>query len=396
MSEHQENNGADSLWNQSRDYDAHKLHATIPGRSIGSEFGLGSRGGYAVGPGPSGLPRAFRDASFTANGRAALKIAAHSLKKSAGVRRDTVLLPAYLCHSMVQPFAELGLRICFYPIARDLAITADSVRSRMDDRTLAVMVMHYFGFSQSTDLVASILKESTDVSVIDDRTHLLLSDLTGKTTPSSSAISIYSPRKWGPFPDLGIITWPEEERLSQQDRRVAHGYDWRFLAWRLLGGVPRSLFFVWPKESLRRLSRLTLLKAEAVLDRRVRMRRASPISRMLWNRWDWTTAAKIRRENYSYLLKNWPSSDTQPLFEEIPDTVCPLGFAVRSPERDNLQRYFISKGIYLPVHWQRPSQVSREEFPEAADLSEHELTIPIDQRYSSRHMDYILEAISQA
>jgi hypothetical protein len=60
--------------------------------------------------------------------------------------------------------------------------------------------------------------------------------------------------------------------------------------------------------------------------------------------------------------------------------------------RDHVKQYLISRGIFPPIHWIRPPQLSAEEFPEATTLATQELTIPIDQRYGLKHMDHILEA----
>ena len=104
----------------------------------------------------------------------------------------------------------------------------------------------------------------------------------------------------------------------------------------------------------------------------------------------------MRRVNYQYLLDNWPSALIEPLFPSLPEYVCPLGFPIRTKDRDKLQAFFATKGIFLPVHWLRPREVSPDEFPDAAMLAEQELTVPIDQRYGLQHMDYILEALCHA
>jgi hypothetical protein len=51
----------------------------------------------------------------------------------------------------------------------------------------------------------------------------------------------------------------------------------------------------------------------------------------------------------------------------------------------------VANRVYPPVHWDFPKEVDLESFPESARLAKEELTLPIDQRYSLRHMDVILE-----
>jgi dTDP-4-amino-4,6-dideoxygalactose transaminase len=292
---------------------------------------------------------------------------------------------------MIQPFVELGLKVRFYPVGRDLSIESARIGERIDDGTLAVVLMHYFGFPQSEDLAGVLNERFPSVAIIDDRTHLLLSDLRSETV-SANAVAIYSARKWGPFPDLGLVVWPDHVNEAQRSRLLDGGYDFPFSTWRLLGSLLRGSFFVCPSELLRRLSLAPFHKADAILDQRVQIRRASPLSKMLWRFWDWTGAWRARRENYQYLLSNWPSASIEPLFKMLPPSVCPLGFPIRTEMRDHVKQYLISRGIFPPIHWIRPPQLSAEEFPEATTLATQELTIPIDQRYGLKHMDHILEA----
>ena len=365
--------------------------------NIGSEFGISRRGGYGWNRHAHHSLTSNAAVTLMSNGRSSLGLAAKAARHGAEVHRNTVLLPAYLCHSMIQPFHELGLDVRFYPVGSDLSIKPSEVLERLDHNTVAVMLMHYFGFPQAENLAAQLIEHFPHLKVIDDRTHLLLSDLANETRPSDIAISFYSPRKWGPFPDLGLVVWPCSTEPSMMERElVDRGYDWPFGSLRLLGLFLRSLFFAWPIETLRQVSLWSLRRADALLDRRVKIRKASPISRLLWRRWNWEPAWHARRKNYQYLLDNWNSVDITPLFSKLPALVCPLGFPVRTEKREKLKQFFITKGIFPPIHWARPHQVSPDEFPAAAILSEQELTIPLDQRYGLQHMDSILEVICHA
>ncbi len=362
---------------------------------IGSEFGLSSLSGYEIRVRGSRRSDGFGRALQTANGRAALGLAARYVSRSGGNQRNTVLLPAYLCHSMIQPFAELGLKIRFYPVGQDLSIKSEEISKRIDEHTLTVLLVHYFGFPQTEDVAATLKEKFPSVAVIDDRTHLLLSDLQSEYA-SANAVAVYSARKWGPFPDLGLVIWPNSAGNGSHHQLLDNGYDFPFGSWRLLGSLLRVPFFVWPSDLLRRLSLAPFHKADAILDRRVQIRFASPFSKVLWRFWDWMSAWRTRRENYQYLLCNWPSTDLEPLFKTLPPSVCPLGFPIRTEKRDDVKQYLLSRNIFPPIHWIRPPQLSAEEFPEATTLATQELTIPIDQRYGLKHMDHILESVCQA
>jgi hypothetical protein len=361
----------------------------LPKSGIGSEFGLCGRGGYRLNLSNSITTDGFSNALFATNGRAAIGLVARHARQITDPKRDTVLVPAYLCPTMIQPILELGMKVAFYPVGSDLCVDPAAICERVDDHTLAVMLMHYFGFPQPADIAGILAAEFPHILVIDDRTHMLLTDLSiGSTTPTNTA-AIYSARKWGPFPDLGIVLWPGENPPER-----ARGYDWGFGVTRLVDVLLRALFCFWSIEELRKLSLKAYHRAEHILDQRVQIHHASLISRVLWRHWDWMFVYQARRENYQYLLDNWPSEEIRPLFETLPECVCPLGFPVLSGERDEHRRHLIEAGIYPPVHWPRPAQLSPGDFPNIDAIVAQELTIPIDQRYCTDNMDHILEAIS--
>jgi hypothetical protein len=324
-----------------------------------------------------------------------MALVARNLLRHGAEGRDTILLPSYLCHSMIQPFAELGLRVRFYALEPDLSASLAGIRGCIDDRTSAVLLMHYFGFGQPKELVEALVEQVPWVAVIDDRTHMHLSDLRTAHPLSGQAYTVYSPRKWGPFPDLGIVVWPQATTPNPTDPLFDGRYDLAWATWRLLGTMLRAFFFAWPVDFLRSGSLWPFRRAEAVLDRRTRVCRASPLSRWLWRRWDWEVAWRCRRQNYEYLLDNWPAEDIVPLYQALPESVCPLGFPVRTPDRDRARRHLVASDIYPPIHWQRPDEVPAADFPETAALAGEELTIPIDQRYGLQHMDYILENVGR-
>ena len=371
------------------------MKASGPG--IGSEFGLSKAGGYQFSFSRRVCVPASRRVFYVANGRAAIGLAVRYLRQTAEDGRDGVLLPAYLCHSMIQPFLEHGLRVDFYPVADDLSINPVEVAERVDGTTLAVMLMHYFGFSQSEDLLPAIVEEHPQVAIIDDRTHMLGTDLQARELGSTLSICLYSPRKWGAFPDIGLAIWPRSLALSEALPRLLDvAYDYGFAFWRLVGVLLRSLYFALPAETLRQRSLRPLHRADGLLDRRIRVCRSSPISRFLWHHWKWDEIWRIRRDNFQYLLDNWTTTEIEPLYQELPDSVCPLGFPVRTPEREDLRRRLISRQIFPPIHWVRPAEVPAQDFPRAAALADEELTIPIDQRYTLKQMDHILEVLCQA
>ncbi len=357
---------------------------------IGGDFGLSKQGGLAMCRPDETLKCFSAKMTLTGNGRAALGMVARYALSRAEPARNTVLAPAYLCPTMLQPFRTMGLQIRYYPLRDGVVIDPDTVAQCVDDRTLVVLTTHYFGFAQPEGAIRMLVDRLPDVLIVDDRTHLLLTDLRGNV-PNTGAIGIYSARKWGPFPDLGLVHWPDE-----RGARLARGYDWHFGGWRLMAGILRALFFRFPREWLRRFSLAACHRGEHILDQRVKICGPSILSRTMWHKWDWQAVCEQRRENYQHLLNHWTFKSVKPLFDLLPDSVCPLGFPVVAENRDELRSRLIKSGIFPPIHWISPDDLPAGQFPEVAALVAGELTIPTDQRYDTAHMNRILEAVERS
>jgi hypothetical protein len=75
-----------------------------------------------------------------------------------------------------------------------------------------------------------------------------------------------------------------------------------------------------------------------------------------------------------------------------PDIV-PLGLPICLENRDNIREKLKVKGIFCPIHWQLPQDVDPRYFPDAFALSQEILTLPVDQRYGSTEMQYLMKSL---
>lgn len=105
-----------------------------------------------------------RHSLLVESGRAAIKLALISFGLRAG---DGVILPAYVCASVLQPVLELRLRPILADVGNDLQVDPDSVRrvSRLGAKTL--VVAHLFGGLADMDRLLEVSREN-GLLVIDD------------------------------------------------------------------------------------------------------------------------------------------------------------------------------------------------------------------------------------
>jgi len=311
---------------------------------------------------------------------------------------DTVLLPSYLCYSILMPFRRMGVRIEYYRVDADLAVDWEDLERKagtLGARAAAVIV-NYFGFPESGDVVRAICRvRQTGAHVVYDATHSLLNNC---PWPAVADVCVMSLRKTLPVVDGAAVVWLGDARpapaLSVAKERVDSYFSSRALAMmlktsRVADGWGNSHDYLNLYD-----------QAEAALDRQFGANGGmSGVSRSIIKRLDVNRIRRARRENYAKLVRALHEQGAshagfELLFPELPDDVVPLGCPVVTDERDALRERLAARGILTQILWQRPPEVPQEEFPESLQLSQRILVLPCDQRYSPEHMEIVARVAS--
>lgn len=79
---------------------------------------------------------------FFRSGRGALYFAAEQLKKPGD---NVILLPAYHCPALVEPFIAAGYQLEFYPLQADLTVDLTRLKSQITAKTTHCLLVRYFG-----------------------------------------------------------------------------------------------------------------------------------------------------------------------------------------------------------------------------------------------------------
>lgn len=362
-------------------------------RGIGSEFGLSPS---LLIPHKLSSHGPFRKGHcvWPNSGRAAILWALRALRQL-DHRRSTCLLPAYVCPSVVQPFKQAGVSIEFYRVDDHLQVDPDDLLSRVTPDVLAVFIIHYFGFLQPETVFDLLEGASPTVYTIEDVTHSWLScSADGTPIGQRGTILVCSPRKFFPVPDGAVaITADSSVRLD-----VSVGAtDWAYALRRTAGLLLRWLFAKTGSEVANRLAFSLLGREESKLNSAISMREASFVSKRILLNVDSAAASMCRRRNYRILAEGLRHERTpvQPLVEKLPLGVTPLGFPIICARRNELREFLIERRIYPPIHWALPHEEGITGFKHLTELSEHILTLPIDQRYGPGDMNYILACLAE-
>lgn len=330
------------------------------------------------------IPTEF-SAVFTDSGRTALRVAIRSLGLGQG---DAVLLPAYLCWTVVEAFTREGVRPIFYSVGEGFRTSLNDILER-GRHAKAVLVVDFFGFHSDLRRHLSDLR-AEGLQIIYDVSHSLIEALTNPLGHVDAYVA--SLRKVLPVPDGGVTLLRDADeglRLAWPTEPSAHAWT------RIAAMILKEAWFRQPS-TMKPGFREMALEAEALLDKSSTIGGLSPVTRTLLPLFDLDYLAARRRENYAMLAefsRDWPSGISCP-FGLPDDSECPLGFPILTKRRNVLRKFLIAHRVFPPVHWVLDRQLFRD-FPVSLYISERILTIPCDHRYASSDMKFIDQVVSK-
>ena len=317
------------------------------------------------------------DSAFAFSGRAAIDIALQDILSKHTVKE--VLAPSYCCVSMLQPFADRGIRVRFYSV--DVADGSFVYRFPEDAHGSVVLVMSYFGLSTAAEreLIRTLRKEGR--IVIEDITHSLLRE-DGCATDCDYAVA--SLRKWFPMPSGGWVgkrTGSLAVRpVSESDHAVAEKIRGMKEKYAYLTGS------VVEKENFLALQ----AKFDTDLIHIDRLLKMDSISQAILDQTDVQAVRARRRSNALTLWEGLRSLDgkclTLPQMDLKRDVPLFLPIFLKRKDRDSLRAYLVAQGMYCPIHW--PEVMGAPE-----GVRQNELSLVCDQRYGEGDMRAMVQCI---
>lgn len=282
-----------------------------------------------------------------------------------GVAAKLVLLPDYICNSVIKAAADSGAEVKTYRL--DNRLYPKDLPSALGEGCFLLYV-NYFGLCQEN--IHRLLKHFPSAKLIVDNSQALFSP------PTDALATIYSVRKFVGVPDGGLLIsrslefeYPEKEDTVSIDR-TRH----LFLRMAYSGHEGYSSYI----ESENSLNDTTPL-------------RMSRLTRRLLASVDMTVVKRQRRANFLVLaeklkeLNSWHwslDSDAVPLCYPL----------VVDWDVDDLKKRLAKKNIYIPNYW-------REAKPRISpNTIEYRFTqcclaVPCDQRYTSNQISYLADMI---
>lgn len=320
----------------------------------------------------------------TLSGRTALEHIVEVLQHR-GMKR--VYLPAYCCHTMIEPFETHGFKLAFY----DIWLTEEGLHR---DVTLdsndceVVLLMDYFGHTDAETAEMARLAKAAGKVVLYDATHSLFSNV--YYSPYDFTYGSY--RKWVDI-NCGFVAWKDDVSDCPISQNSVNVEVYSQLRKKLFD--KKAAFIkhgIGTKEDFLPL----INQAEMLLEQTYHHQMPDERSMDVLRYTDANHICTSRRENSRILTEGIKEMNDARIrcintLLNPKDVALFVPVVVKNGLRDELRRYLIEHNIYCPVHW--PYSELHPSMPGQKQLMESELSLICDQRYGKDDMIRIVKTI---
>jgi dTDP-4-amino-4,6-dideoxygalactose transaminase len=314
---------------------------------------------------------------------------------------DEVLLPAYNCGTEVDPWIKAGAKPVLYRVDSRGNIDVSDLMARATPATRVIYVTHYFGWPQPLGELAGWCREK-GYRLVEDCALALFSRGQDGWLGMTGDAAIFSPKKFLAIPDGGFVTLKEPVVKPALKSPPAKVIVRRMLslgkAWAARAQVPGAI--------LRRFPRTENFPAgpsksrpdvppSYYLQDSVRDLAPSRIGMWIMRHTDPGRVVECRRRNYLELLRLLGNSSTiRPLYQELPEGVCPMGLPLLVSQRREFVDRLNQRGIAALAFWEGYHRgLNWEDFGEANELKDCVAAIPVEQTLGPKYISKIAQAV---
>jgi len=302
-----------------------------------------------------------------------------SLKTSSD-KEIELLLPSYLCPSMLKPFKNWNVNYSFYKVDQSLYVDETHLRNQISAKTTAVLFIDYFGTSQVRRLSGLIHElKNKNIQIIQDIVQtidLAKAELYGdfvfnsvrKFLPVEASILL---SKEAMNTEFGHSMPPvQKKRRGQFLRKIS-----------LKTGIDLSFAF---------LPDFKRFESEYYQRHVVRLPEKS---RKYLSQLDFEKLIWEQRFYYEKLVQDYGNLQPQ-LLRHQSSTVIPLGLVLSVKDRNEFRNFLFGKRIFAPIHWVLSEEIDKKEYEGSWSLSEEIITIPLIN-LTERKFKYLTETLDE-
>lgn len=306
------------------------------------------------------------------SGRAALYQILKFLKQVKKVNH--ILLPDYLCSSVLVPLKALELDYSFYPIDEQLELEPSSF-ANLYKKDSAVLVINYFGLKDLTIQIQVIRSLDEHAIIIEDDVQAYYEF---KKPLGEADFKFTSLRKTFALPDGGLVKTKHEMPLVDTPNTFGQYKAAAALLKSMREGNFNDKIYLELFE-----------KGESLIDDEIECG-MSRIAEKLYSFIN-DEHVKVRRlNNAHYLLEELRKIGVKPILP-LKEGYVPLFIPIILKNRDVVRKAMFQQEIFCPVHWPLEGMALKR----GKVMEEKELSLIIDQRYSIKDMSIMVSLLKE-
>ena len=306
------------------------------------------------------------------SGRAALFQILKFLKQEKEISH--VLLPDYLCSSVLVPIKVLGLEFSFYLINEQLELIESDYSERYKKGTV-VLLINYFGLKDLSSQIKYIRGIDENAIIVEDDVQAYYEF---KKPLDGVDFKFTSLRKTFAVPDGGLVK--TECHLPKVITPNTFGQ------YKAAAALLKSM----REDNFNDEIYLELFeKGESLID----VEQECGMSKVAEKLYSFVNDdhVKVRRlNNAEYLISELKKIDIIPLLPLI-DNHVPLFIPIILKNRDTVRRAMFNQEVFCPVHWPLDGMILNK----GEQMSKMELSLIGDQRYGRKEMDTIIRILKE-
>lgn len=301
---------------------------------------------------------------------------------------EYVLLPSYLCPTIIENFNKNKINVVFYNINIDLSIDLDNLAKKVQEINIkAIYIINYFGIYYNKNILTYLEKlKENGIIIIEDSVQALPINLNEEFIGDFVFNSL---RKFAAV-DGSILINDKDINISYDRFKVNNKY------FELIHKArqEKTLFINGIINSEETFLNL-FDQAEIEYQKNNEISILPPEDKKKLLTIDYEYIYKKRKENFIYLHENLKNNKDIKIITDIRilEKFIPIGFSILINSRNMIRKELFSKRIFCPVLWDLSNEKFVDNFKESKYISEHILTIPIDQRYCVDDYEEIVKVL---
>lgn len=336
---------------------------------------------------PDGYFEGFKERGYCTwlrSGREALHLVALNIRGND--ERPIVLMPAYCCHSMVDPFIKAGWGVVYYPLSGDLTTDVQVLYMLLISKLpRAVLTMNFFGSASTKAAIDTIKTAKPDCICIEDFSHCTFS--LGNIYNPEVDYYVSSIRK-----SVGVCDGSVIISKNPIDESEVQDAETDFSKTRQGVQTIKGRYYYTQDGGSKNTFLTQLRLKETDLDNFKGVHRISDYAQKQLKSINGGEIAFARRINMRHIIGRLAGKvETVPGIERCFEGA-PFSFPILVENRDEVQKRLAHNGVYAPVLWPI-SDNARAICTISAKMADKMLSIPIDQRYNYDDIEDIASII---